>query len=103
MQLPSYQANRICGTAHCLHGAIAGEIQNYSDWYITVFALEVRVYDPSSSSPKYSAEYLIRLPDPVPPGGSFVFNRETAQRHRVSDWSWQLTRIYGYPAIKMAC
>ncbi|MBO6576272.1 MAG: hypothetical protein JJ896_16295 [Rhodothermales bacterium] len=98
MKLPSHQANRIRGHAECVNGSITGEVQNFSDWCVTVLALEVHI-DGYEDRPVRASEYVVRLPEPVPPGGSFVFSRPVSACSGSGRWTWRLARVYGFPKV----
>jgi hypothetical protein len=102
MKLPTHQANRILGSADCIDGSISGEVQNLSDWYLTVMTLEVYVQTEEGARPIRASECVIRLPEPVPPGGHFVFSRKVSQCSGERNWTWHITRVYGFPNVKEA-
>ncbi|NNE71811.1 MAG: hypothetical protein HKN29_15810 [Rhodothermales bacterium] len=102
MRLPSHQANRVLGSADCIDGSITGEVQNYSDWFLTVITLEVYVQVEGDKRPIRASECVLRLPEPVPPGGQFVFSRRVSKCSGESNWTWHISRAYGFPKVREA-
>ena len=98
MKLPHHQSNRIRGSAECMDGAITGEVHNLSEWFLTVLALEVHIQG-FDERPVRSSEYVIRLPEPIPPGGSFVFSRPANACAGSGRWTWRIARVYGFPRV----